>query len=523
VLGAGTNVFNNQPGATFNTGATVDLGSGSLLNNAGTLSPGGSGNVFTSAISGNLLQTDSGSISVDIDSLTGKTDRLAVSGTADLAGVAALSILNPGRALPGTHQSIIVAGAGGVTDSGLSLDYRPSAVVTYSLLYPNPTDVVLSAVIDYSPKRGLNRNQQALGKAINSIQRVGGTDRFAPIAARLLSLPDVKSIAKAYARLSPESYGASTLATFKGNQQYTKTLVKRIHSIRSYLDTEGLMPGTRQVLPHGVWSDGFITSGDQDANNSFTGFDYTTGGFGIGFDKLFNDGLLGGISYGQSHTNVDIDSEGGDGDIDSYLFSLYGSLFSDKYYLDVALSYGKESYKSHRNIEFGALNRRAVSDHDGDLYSAYSEAGYSIEMDKLIVQPFAALQYSYLDEESYRESGAGALNLVVDGRETDSLVSDLGLRFNRPFAKDDLVFIPELSVAWRHDFDIDDRHINAAFEGAPDVSFTTESHDMDDGILIGIGVTVMNRSGMSMYVRYDDERRGDFTAHRISGGMRFEF
>jgi len=214
----------------------------------------------------------------------------------------------------------------------------------------------------------------------------------------------------------------------------------------------------------------------------------------------------------------------GGGDIDSYLFSLYGSLFNDKYYLDIALSYGKESYDNFRQIEIGTLSERATSTHDGDLYSSYVEAGYNFKIHQWLTQPFAALQYSYLDEESYTESGGSGSNLIVDGRTTNSLISNLGVRFNRPVKKDDMVYIPELSLAWHHDFDIDDRLISAAFQGSPDISFTTEDRDIDeDGILIGVGVTVINKSNTSVYLRFDGEKRGDFSAQRISGGLRYEF
>jgi outer membrane autotransporter protein len=459
-----------------------------------------------------------------MDSSNGEADRFDASGTVDLAGVADLNILNPGWAVPGTYQTTIVTGVGGATDSGLSLGYQASAVMNYSLLYPNSTDVVLSTNIDFNSHPGLNHNQRAIGEAVNTIQRAGGSSSFAPFVAELVGLPDVQAIGEAYDSMSPESYDAMATTTFEVTQQYTQTLVKRMHSIRSYLDTTGLAAGVRQIRSNGLWVSGFGETGDLDANNSFTGFDYNLGGIGIGLDRLFKDGLLGGISYGQSRTTIDLDSNKGDGAIDSYVFSLYGSFFSDRYYLDTALSYAKESYENRRRVEVGALSDLARSNHDGDLFSFYTEAGYNFEMHKWLAQPFAALQYGSLDEERYRESGAGGASLIVDKRKTESLVTDLGLRFNRPFKKADLVYIPEISAAWRHDYDIDERGITAAFDGSPGVSFTTESRNIDkDGLLIGVGIALLNTSGMSMDLRYDFETRGDYSAQRIAGGLRYEF
>jgi len=524
LLGNGVNAVRNKRGATLNAGTSIDLGADNRLDNAGTLSPGGKGSILTTTVTGDLQQTNSGILALDIDSSNGAGDRLDVSGTADLAGTAELNIINAGQAVPGSHQTLILTGAGGTTDSGLSLAYQPSTVLSYQLLYPNATDVVLNTQIDFSPSQTLSSNQGTIGRIINLIQSSGGSESLAPAVEALTGLPDSKAIGEAYNNMSPESTDGFGATTFEAAQQYAQTLVKRMHSIRAYLDVAKIAPGSKQTLPNSFWIKGFGETADQDAGPDFTGFDYELAGLGIGLDKLFKDGILAGISYGQTYTSLDLDKNRGDGSIHSYLFSLYGSLFSDRYYLDATFSYGKESFRDSRLIEIGALSEVAYSDHDGDLFSIYAETGYLFQLNAWLPQPFIALQYSILDEESYRETGAGGLNLLVEQKDTESLVSDLGLRFNRPFKKNEWVYIPEISVAWRHDYDIDNRRITAAFEGAPDVLFTTESRDLDqDGVLIGAGVTALNKESLSLDIRYDTELRGDFTSQRIAGGIRYEF
>jgi outer membrane autotransporter protein len=284
------------------------------------------------------------------------------------------------------------------------------------------------------------------------------------------------------------------------------------------------MPGARQTFPNSAWIDGFGQVADQDADNGFTGFEYSLSGVGVGLDYLIQEGFLGGASFGQSHTTINLDNERGRGDIQSSFVSLYGSLFSDRAYLDMAVSYGRESFKNNRLIEVGELTNVAHSSHNGDLLSLYTETGCNIAMQKWVLEPFASLQYIYLAEESYRESGASGVNLLVDDRKTESLVSDVGLRFIRPFTLNIWNCVPDITVAWRHDYDIDDRHITAAFDGSPGTSFTTESRDIDkDGIIIGGGVTLLNKAGVSTYFRYDSEMRGNYDSQRMSGGFRYEF
>jgi len=522
-LGAGYNVFINYNEGIFNTGEDVYLGTDQSLINLGTLSPGDSGMVLTTALTSNFTQTSMGNLTLDLDLAAYEPDRLNVNGTSNLAGQAKINLVNEGWAKPGTRQSTILSSAGGVMDSGLGLDVQPSPIIDYELLWPSATDVDLQTSIDFCPD-GLSHNQRVIGNAVNKIQLKGGSETFAPFAAELFSLPDLKTLGDAYDQLSPETYDALATTTFEVTQQYTQTLVKRMHSIRSYLDATGGAPGARQTLPHGAWIDGFGELADQDADDGFTGFDYTVSGVGVGLDYLFEDCFLGGVSFGQSHTTIDLDNERGRGDVASSFVSLYGSLFNDRAYLDSTLSYGRQSYDNTRRLEVGGLTREAQSSHNGDLFSVYTEAGCNIDMQKWLLQPFAALQYIYLDEESYRESGASGVNLLVEGRKTESLVSDFGLRFTRPFEKYSWHCVPDVTVAWRHDFDIDDRAITAAFDGSPGVAFTTESRDIDkDGIIIGGGITLLNKTGVSIYFRYDGELRGDYDAQRMSGGLRIEF
>ena len=524
-LGAGNNAFTNFSKAIFNSGPVADIGIGCNLVNAGTLSPGGSGSVITTALTGNLTQANSSNYFVDLDLGVEQADRLNVSGVSDLDGSATINILNPGWAKPGKKQMTFLSSAGGVKDSGLSLTYNPSVLINYDLLWPNEKDVDVQIHITFSPEgNGLSNNQRSIGNAINKIQLAGGSEKFAPFAAELLNLSDMESVRDAYEQLSPESFDSITTTTIEVTRQYTQALVKRMHSIRSYLDKTDQTYGTRQTLAHAFWMDGFTKIGDQDAEDGFSGFDYNLSGIVVGLDKLFKDGLLGGVSYGLSHSDIDLDRGRGHGDIDSSFISLYGSLFSDRTYLDIALSYARQSYDNTRNIAVGALTRMAHSDHKADLYSSYAEAGYNFGIQKWVVQPFAALQYSYLSEEKYTELGADGVNLLVDCRRNKFLVSDLGLRVNHPFKKDSWTCIPDLSIAWLHDYDIDDRLITASFDGSPGVSFTTENRHVDkDGLRIGAGISLLKKTGVSLYLKYDFEIKSSYDAQQISGGFRYEF
>ncbi len=67
----------------------------------------------------------------------------------------------PGYAIPGTHQTVILAAQGGETHPGLTLIAFDTAVIGYTLTYPGTQDIDLQYVINYSPA-GLTQNQQSV-------------------------------------------------------------------------------------------------------------------------------------------------------------------------------------------------------------------------------------------------------------------------------------------------------------------------------------------------------------------------
>jgi outer membrane autotransporter protein len=273
-----------------------------------------------------------------------------------------------------------------------------------------------------------------------------------------------------------------------------------------------------------LWLNGFGQWGDQEGDSGFTGFDYTVWGTTLGFDHIFADKFLAGLSLGYSRTDIDLDDSGGDGDIDSLFGSLYGSYFNKNAYIEAAFSYGRNWYDNQRSIQVGPDQRKASSDHDGDAFSGYLGAGYYFNLKDWSLGPFGTLRYVYLDEESFQETGAGGVSLEVDGRNTDSLVSELGLQVMRSFETKYGSLIPELSAAWSYDFDIDDRVITTSFAGSPGAEFSIEGQEVNkNGAVLTAGLTFIHKSGFSTSLDYIGEFRQDYQSNGVIGVLRYSF
>ena len=522
-LGAGNNTFNNQQNAALITGTTFDLGTGTLTNN-GWLSAGGYGNVYTTEITGNLVQSSSGIFALDLDTTTGMADYLNVSGTADLAGVVDVNLLNPARVVPGTHLNTIVKAADGATDSGLSLTYKPSIIIDYALLYPNETDVVLSTNVDFSPGNKLGHNQKEVGDAINAIQLAGGADSFDPYVLELLDMTELGELAAAYDDMTPATYDYLSSITIDMTSQYTQTLVKRMHSLRSFIGSVNSDMNYSQTKDYGFWVEGFGQWGNQDSHRSTIGYESDTKGMAFGLDRLLDDNVLAGISVGTSSADMRLNQNQGTGDIRSNFGSAYGSYFTDRMYVDGVLSYGRQDYHNMRSTSIGSISNNVSSSHDGKSYGAYVESGYMLKAGAWALQPFVSLGYTYLDDEGYKEHGAEGINLIIEDRNTDSLISDLGARIVYPFKIQSWLCIPEATLAWQHDFDIDKRSIVAAFGSAPNIKFSTSRVGYDtEGLILGAAVTLLSRYDISFSINYTGDIRTNYNAHSLSGGIRYEF
>jgi subtilase-type serine protease len=280
----------------------------------------------------------------------------------------------------------------------------------------------------------------------------------------------------------------------------------------------------RQALPNSAWMESLALDAVQRAAGGSPGYNPRVLGTVSGYDRMLRDGLLLGASAGYSKTDVDVKDSADRNSIGSSFASLYGSLFTDRGYADAALTYGRHRFSNLRVVEIGATSFNAESGHDGDALSAYVESGLNLFLGGVLLEPFASGRFGMLFEDDYEESGMAGANLRVDARTTKSLVSQLGTRVALPFRLGSWTFIPEVMVAWDHDFDLGDPRMEVAFESAPTMKFTTDGPEAErDGLSAGFGLTIISKNHVSISADYKGQFREGYVSHSLVGGIRFEF
>ncbi|MEM9030618.1 MAG: hypothetical protein AAGC70_19830, partial [Pseudomonadota bacterium] len=143
-LADGNNAFNNKLGGRLEAGAVVNLGTHGILENAGVFALESDNTIGTTALTGQLIQTSTGRYEVDVALTTRESDRIDVTGAADLSGKVSVTL---DKLVVGQQDFTIVTASGGVVRNGLAIDRivtrsgveisLNSQVVDVQLMYPN--------------------------------------------------------------------------------------------------------------------------------------------------------------------------------------------------------------------------------------------------------------------------------------------------------------------------------------------------------------------------------------------------
>ncbi len=374
---------------------------------------------------------------------------------------------------------------------------------------------------------------------------------MAPIIAAIFEAPDVEGLANVYDSMNPDYYDHFTRTTLEMARQYNRSMQDRMREARLVRSAgrqgaAAALNGRKRILlafngpeaalpelvrperdeknKYGLWLDGFGLNGDQSSGGMFDGFEYDIHGVAIGYDKKLNHRLLLGASVGYSRTVLDVNNLTGAGDIDTIHASLYGSYFTDDSYADAILAYGYQTYDNARLTQVLSTPYVATSEHEGHLWSAYGEIGANHQFGQWTLQPFAAMNYIYLDESAFNESGADPLNLGLKSRSTNSLVSDAGMRFSKSQEFAAVVLTSELGASWNYDYRVDGRDLSAGFSGYPGATFTIKGRESEPhGFVLGGGLTFSNDGGWNTSLKYRDEFRNGYRNTGLMGELRYEF
>jgi outer membrane autotransporter protein len=255
-----------------------------------------------------------------------------------------------------------------------------------------------------------------------------------------------------------------------------------------------------------------------DADGNANGYDFTTGGFTLGVDYRISDQLAIGAMGEYAHTWTSL-KPSGDIDVDSGRGGVYATWFNHGIYLNAAIYGGHNTYESSRSGLGGLANGNT----DGAEWSTFS-GGYDFHFGQLTVGPIAALQYTYLNIDSFSENGSLA-PLAIHSQSAESLRSDVGFRAYYIWQLGKVMVEPNLRATWEHEYKYSALPITAGFAGIPGPSATffgpSEGHD---SAIVSAGVSVHWTQTIATYVNYDGQLgRSRYDSNAVTGGVTISF
>ena len=223
-LGSATGGFANHANAMFHSGTSVNLGDAfSVLRNDGVLSPGGQGLAVNSSLNGSFLQSATGDSRFEMDFGNREFDRIAATGTVNVAGTLNLDLFNVQHIRPGQWYVPVFEGAAGVVDSGIDFNPQESIVIRYSAMQTRANSLGYEYEVDFAT-RGLVGNRVQVGEYLNRVQLNGGPQALGDTITAAVLETDLGDYSSMLTQLGTEFYTDQQALALTGTQRFARNL-----------------------------------------------------------------------------------------------------------------------------------------------------------------------------------------------------------------------------------------------------------------------------------------------------------
>ena len=565
---SGTNSITNT--GTISTTGGVG-GVAAIQIDAGTTAVNNTGGIIT----GNVVLASNVTAALDVGntdlSLTGKyvqnsnsTLKLTVNSAADFGKVTAASAgtsvaadsrvnITVGGYIPNNAVlSNVISGTGSGGINVPTTITSSSPIITFVGEKGTGDHLTLTAnrTNAYNTLSTNNGNDNAVGAALEQAGVNGATGDMMTVLNTIDTMSSAEEISDALATMTPDvSSGAAEGGRALTHQGFT-TISNRFGGARDGFVSAGVSAG-EMLNGVGVWMQALGSHLKQDMRKGIEGFAANTFGTTIGADKVIDSHFRAGFAGSYGWAGVKAKTAGSPSDnINSYQATLYGSYDSldleksrqggkksyeavrsqveNSYYVDGMMAFTQDNYDSRREIWVTPTSGRvAKADHYAQQYSTNFEAGYKFVFERtkaLEVTPFASLGYNYLYMNQYKEHGADALNLNVNGEGFHQLEQALGTKVAYPITCKKMgTFIPSGKAAWLYDYIGDRFETTASFAGGGSSFNTKGAKVAKNGMLFGAELAFLNKGNVTVTGNWDIELKDQFMSNTYYGTVRYDF
>jgi outer membrane autotransporter protein len=288
------------------------------------------------------------------------------------------------------------------------------------------------------------------------------------------------------------------------------------------LNSSGISSGDKEI-DQGIWGQVFGSVAKQNSSSQDGGFRSTSSGVAFGYDKEISKGSHLGIAISYANSKVKSTDSLKQTDVDTYQANIYNGKTFGKYFLDTIVGFAWNDYNSNRAIP--SINKTAESNYQGQSYISKARTGFIQDIGHgFNLIPELSLSFVHNRNNNYSETGAGSMNLDVQGSSTNFLEGRGGLKLGyHTITKEGTKITPEIRVSYGYDFIGDRQTITSNFAGQT-ATFSSLSSKVDQrSFRAGAGIDFANINEITLSADYNYERKSEYYSHSGSLKARYSF
>lgn len=245
--------------------------------------------------------------------------------------------------------------------------------------------------------------------------------------------------------------------------------------------------------------------------------------FAIGFDMpVARDWVVGG-ALSVSHDSMDFAAQRGDYSQRDASLSAYSKWRAQSWFVDGAVSYGKQNYDINRRVPLGASALEADGDTNGSNLSLQLEGGYEFNSGAITHGPYVGMVAQDLRIDSFEETGGEAANLGYASQERHSLVGNAGWQLAYAAGH----WSPYARLGAEREFEDRDHNLELRALSIPEaLSFSMPVQDPERTrypLQVGISGELPNLAGYNIGVTHSFSKEDGEDSTRFYAGLSAKF
>jgi len=241
----------------------------------------------------------------------------------------------------------------------------------------------------------------------------------------------------------------------------------------------------------------------------------------VGIDYRLGDALLVGIALGIQRDDLGFSGSlvGSSTELQSNRATAYAELaLAANAFIDAMVNMSHNEQQGMRNV---GMNGIAMSTAEHEQWGGRLALGINLALDsRLTLAPQVRFDWSYLELESYRETGAGPLSLLVNDTDFERERGSIGAQLDWNLKA---TTVPYLRAFWGNEFGDEKVLVDANFNGASSMFRTVESALDSSGYNVGFGLNIHNAGGMEGSFGYDYSENARYESDMLHARLLLRF